>query len=303
METVYAWLVVNGFLQSDKFRQLFDWLVQAADRQGCRLEVHTNTELLPALVMGKEELLYGFRRPQFVIFWDKDIRLARLLEKAGLRLFNCADSIEICDDKSRTFLELLGSGIRMPKTVIAPKTFRPHGYAQFDFLLEAERQLGFPMVLKECYGSFGQQVFLISDHDMLVKQLQKTGNRPCLLQEYLASSAGHDIRIQMVGKRPVAAMYRYNDNDFRANITNGGSMKAYEPDGALTETAQKIMRILNLDFAGIDFLFGENNEPVLCEVNSNAHFINIWECTGVNTADAIIKHVLRADEYFKKAGI
>lgn len=296
---IYAWLVVNGFLESDKFNQIFSWLVQAAWGQGCRLEIKTNTQLLPALAMGGELTLPGARQPQFAIFWDKDTRLARLLEKAGLRLFNSAGSIEICDDKARTYLELLGSGIRMPRTVIAPKVFGPEGFPNWDFLDGAARALGYPMVIKECYGSFGQQVWLVHGREEAARCLSHIQNRPCLLQEYVASSRGHDIRIQMAGDRPVAAMYRHNENDFRANVTNGGLMEAYTPDAAQVKMAQEVMRALELDFAGIDILEGEHGEPVLCEVNSNAHFVNMWKCTGVNAADEIIRHCLEADSWGK----
>ena len=71
-------------------------------------------------------------------------------------------------------------------------------------------------------------------------------------------------------------------------------MKPYQPEQAQKAMAQEVCRCLNLDFAGVDILFGENDEPVLCEVNSNAHFKNIYDCTGVNVADAIISHVLRS---------
>ena len=288
MEMVYAWLVVNGFIESEKFRQIFAWLVKAAEKQGCMLELKTNTQLLPELVMGKTDLLSQYRRPQFVIFWDKDIRLARLLEKLGLRLFNSAQSIEICDDKARTYLELLDQKIQMPKTIIAPKTFRQEGYEKLDFLMQVERQLGFPMVVKECFGSFGQQVWLVNDEKELSERVRGIKNRPFLFQEYIASSKGNDIRIQMVGKKAVAAMHRYHASDFRANITNGGSMERYEPDETQLQLARKVMETLRLDFAGVDILFGKQGQPVLCEVNSNAHFVNIWKCTGVNTADEII---------------
>ena len=88
-------------------------------------------------------------------------------------------------------------------------------------------------------------------------------------------------------------MERYSENgDFRANITNGGSMKPYEPKEAQVELARKVMRTLGLDFAGVDILFGEEEEPILCEVNSNAHFKNIYDCTGINVADAIISYIL-----------
>lgn len=288
----YAWLVVNGFIHTEKFRQIFDWLIQAAGREGCTLELKTNTQLLPDLVMGEGQIDLPGRRPQFIIFWDKDIRLARLLEKCGLRLFNCADSIEICDDKARTFLELLNKGVRMPRTVIGPKTFRPEGFVELGFLEEVEQQLGYPMVIKECYGSFGQQVFLAQDRQEVEMCLHDIRNRPFLFQEYIASSKGQDVRIQMVGDQAVAAMRRYNAHDFRANITNGGSMEAYVPSKGQIKMAQEVMRALKLDFAGIDLLFGADGEPILCEVNSNAHFVNICKCTGVNAADHIIRHCM-----------
>lgn len=289
---IYAWLVINGFIHSEKFSQIFAWLVEAAKKQNCLLDIKTNVQLLPQLVPGGQNLLSECRRPQFVLFWDKDIRLARLLEKLGLRLFNCAESIAICDDKARTYLELLTCGIRMPKTVLAPKTFRMEGYPDFGFLPQTERQLGYPMVVKECYGSFGQQVWLVKNQQELLECLGGIKNRPFLFQEYIASSGGHDVRIQMVGSQAVAAMHRINEADFRANITNGGRMEPYQPDAEQLAMAKQVMEALGLDFAGVDLLFGEKGEPVLCEVNSNAHFVNIWKCTGVNTADAIVKHCL-----------
>ncbi len=293
MKTIYAWLVVNEFIRSEKFSQIFSWLVKAAEKQGCRLEIKTNAQLLPGLVLGGYQLLQECRRPQFVLFWDKDIRLARLLEKLGLRLFNCADSIEICDDKARTYLELLDQKIHMPKTIIAPKTFRMEGYPDYGFLPQTEQQLGYPMVIKECYGSFGQQVWLAKDRRELLECLGIIKNRPFLFQEYIASSKGQDLRIQMVGTKAVAAMRRVNPADFRANITNGGSMEAYQPDAGQVAMAKRVMEALKLDFAGVDILFGEHGEPVLCEVNSNAHFVNIWKCTGVNAAEAIVEYCMK----------
>lgn len=288
----YGWLVVNGFIHTEKFEEIFSWLIQAAGRQGCELELRTNSQLLPELVMTGEGPAVRGRRPQFVLFWDKDVRLARLLEGMGLRLFNCADSIEVCDDKARTFLELQGSGIKMPRTIIGPKTFRPQGYPELGFVPDIEAGIGYPMVLKECYGSFGQQVYLAKDRGEMAAYLDRIGNRPCLFQEYIAASRGRDIRIQMVGREPVAAMYRYNDADFRANITNGGRMRACEPTKEQADMARQVMDRLHLDFAGIDILFGPDGEPVLCEVNSNAHFVNIYKCTGINAADHILRYCL-----------
>ena len=94
----------------------------------------------------------------------------------------------------------------------------------------------------------------------------------------------------MVGNQAVASMLRYNNNDFRANITNGGSMKNYTPTEEEIAVAQKVCKTLNLDFGGVDILFGKNG-PIVCEVNSNAHFKNIFDCTGVNVADYIGEYI------------
>ena len=105
---------------------------------------------------------------------------------------------------------------------------------------------------------------------------------------------GRDIRLQVVGDKVIAAMLRENKDDFRANLTNGGSATDYtdKVSAAWKQMALDACRVLNLDFAGVDILFGPDGEPVLCEVNSNAHFKNLFDCTGVNAAEAIIKHIV-----------
>ena len=40
----------------------------------------------------------------------------------------------------------------------------------------------------------------------------------------------------------------------------------------------------------MDVLFGKD-VPILCEVNSNAHFKTTLACTGVNMAEAIMHHI------------
>ena len=113
---------------------------------------------------------------------------------------------------------------------------------------------------------------------------------PLIIQEFISESSGRDIRINVVGDKTVASMIRYNEGDFRANITNGGSMKKYEPSKDEVELALRVCKLLKLDFGGVDLLFGKNG-PILCEVNSNAHFKNIYDCTGINVAEEIGEYV------------
>jgi RimK family alpha-L-glutamate ligase len=301
-----GWLVVNEFLHSNKFNEIHNWLLKAAEKQGIQMLLKTNAELLVDLsakcvdsfhksLLGDEEKqnLKDGQDADFILFWDKDVRLAYYLEQLGYPVFNSSKAIGICDDKSLTHLTLMNSGLIMPRTIVSPMTFANIGYTNYAFLEEVAKRIQFPMVVKECFGSFGQQVYLVHHMVELKEKLLQIGAKPVLFQEFIASSFGRDIRLQVVGDKVVASMYRYSENgDFRANLSIGGKMKAYTPTREQCDIALRCCKMIGLDFAGVDLLFGENEEPVVCEINSNAHFKNIYDCTGVNAADEIISHIV-----------
>ena len=284
-----GWLVINEFVKSDKFKELFEMLEAAAVQESVKLECISNSAVWEKLALNDYDIKSA-DRPDFVLFWDKDIKLAYELERERFRLFNRAQAIADCDDKSLTYLRLRDSGIRQPHTFISPKKFHADGLLPEGLIISAIDRLGFPMVMKECLGSFGAQVYLLDTHGDLERKIAETGERPYILQEYIAASKGRDTRLQVVGNEVIAAMKRYNENDFRANITNGGSMEPFEPSEEMKEMALKACHVLGLDFAGVDILFGAEG-PVLCEVNSNAHFKNLYDCSGINAAEYIIRHI------------
>lgn len=288
-----GWLVVNKYLTGAKYDEIYGYLQRAAVNQDLSLILKYNDEVISQLAFDESgKLTHNFGiLPDFVIYWDKDLRLAKLLEKIGLKLYNSVDSIEACDDKFETALRLSGTGIRMPRTLMAPMTFFRSGVATEEYLDRLEAEFDYPMVVKECFGSFGAQVFLACDRDSLKNVIDSCENRPFIVQEFISSTKGHDIRINVVGDEVVASMFRYNENDFRSNITNGGKMKNYTPDSEQLEMAITAVKKLGLSFAGVDIMFGPDKEPILCEVNSNAHFKNIYDCTGVNVADYIISYI------------
>lgn len=181
----------------------------------------------------------------------------------------------------------------MPKTILAPMTFANIGYTNYDFLELVEKELNYPIIVKECFGSFGMQVYKADSREELMEFVVKIGAKPMLFQEFIVNSAGRDIRLHVVGNQVVTSMYRYSENgDFRANITNGGKMKPYEPTEEEKSLAIESAKVLGLDFAGVDLLIGPDGKAMVCEVNSNAHFKNIFDCTNVNVADAIIEECI-----------
>ncbi|MBQ3852614.1 MAG: RimK family alpha-L-glutamate ligase [Lachnospiraceae bacterium] len=281
-----GWLIVNSFVKWDKFSEIYELLLNAGRKVGVSLEMKTSSDIFCSVQSRFSDL----ELPDFAIFWDKDILLARRLEKMGLRLFNSSESIETCDDKGQTAIALLDGGIRTPVTFLSPKAYPAFGCTDMAFLRKAEEALGYPMVIKENRGSFGQQVHLVNNSYEAERLIASFKEHPFILQEYIEESAGRDVRVNVVGGRVVASMYRYNDNDFRSNITNGGSMKKYEASEAQAKIAIDACKAIGLDFAGVDVLFGKNG-PIICEVNSNPHFKTTLECTGINMAEHIISHI------------
>lgn len=120
-----------------------------------------------------------------------------------------------------------------------------------------------------------------------------------MFQEFIESSYGRDLRLQVVGNQVVAAVKRTSENDFRANVTSGGSMTVYEPSTYEKALAVAATKAIGADFAGVDLLFGQTG-PLICEINSNAHIRNLYDATNTNAADAIMDHILTKTTKQKK---
>lgn len=286
-----GWLIVNGFLESPKFEEIYNWIIEAGKKNDCEIRKLTNDQVTSILPISTEKTDWK-SKPDFVLFWDKDVKLAKMLEKEGFKVFNNAETIEICDDKALTFISLKDTDIPMPITFNSPLTFE-NKYPDYTFLLQVENKIGYPMIIKRNQGSFGNEVYLANDFKEAVGVIDSFGPNSFVLQKYIEPSKGQSARLQVVGEEVITSMKLINEKDFKSNVTGGGQMEKYEPTDKEKEIALKACKKLGLDFAGVDIIWDEKEKPLLIEINSNAHFKNIFDCTGVDAADAIIKYILK----------
>lgn len=227
----------------------------------------------------------------FVLYFDKERICARLLEKAGIPVFNSAAATEICDDKMLTHAVLADSGIPMPDTVAGPLCYNPDAEVGNDcYLGKVVQTLGLPVVVKECHGSFGEQVCLCDSLPQLKAKLAEIKLKPYLLQRYERQSCGRDMRVIVIGGKAICAMLRTNDVDFRANAALGGKCKGVDIPTEIASLCQKAAQIVGLDYCGVDVLLSDR--PKLCEINSNAMFEMAEQVTGVNVARLYAEHIL-----------
>ena len=202
-------LITNGFVGEESFKSLFRALMEAAEKENIAIEQQSNDSLLFDIASG--EPLFDIDRYSFGIFWDKDIMLGQMLEKCGLRLFNSARAVALCDDKALTHAALSGR-LPMPKTVPVPQTYKYVGYGEMAFLKRAAEYLGLPLIIKECRGSFGKQVYLADTEEQAAEIIRSHEATPMIMQQAVRESFGRDVRIYVVGGEVMGAMRRSNDH-------------------------------------------------------------------------------------------
>lgn len=247
-------------------------------------ELKSNAVL--ALIDG-ENVSLNIGSYDFCIYLDKDVSLALMLEKAGLRLYNSANAIRLCDDKFLTYIALANNGLKMPKTISSPLMYSNN--KDSNFLDTVEKQLNYPIVVKKVYGSMGKGVFLAENRKDLDGFFEKFCREPHLYQEFISENSGEDIRVITIGGKAVAAMKRKNLNDFRSNVELGGVGEKTELNDELIRIAEKASKVLGLDYAGIDIIGGN----LICEVNSNAFFKEFERVTDIDVAKTYVEYIIR----------
>lgn len=280
-----GYLVVNNFKNDDKFNTLYNFLYNAFNKEGIILEIKRAIDLSLEITSPIKN------KPDFVIFWDKDVYLCSCLEKQNIKTFNSAFSIFYSDNKILMYDLLKRNNIRIPKTYFAPKTFEGLNRNNHEFAYKVMEQLSYPVIIKEAYGSFGEQVYLINNKDELDKKIDELNYKDFLIQEYISSSKGKDIRINIVDNKYICAIKRINNNDFRSNISSGGTALNYTPSQEFIDIALKVNEIFKFDFCGVDIMFDEFDKPIVCEVNSSPQFVSTFKATNIDLSILIAKMV------------
>lgn len=286
---MHGCILINAFYREQEYLYQAHRLREEFGKLGVRAELLTN-DGFPVTV--GEKIRSELTEYDFCVFWDKDKYLLHALGKLGVRTFNRPDAILACDDKMTTYLELAGNGIPLPATLPGPLCFREEAEIPLYNVERAERLLGYPVIVKESYGSQGKGVYRANDRAELIAALDALKCKPYLLQQAIVSSFGKDLRVIVVGNAVLGGMLRRSETDFRSSVGAGGHGTPYAVPDDVRKLSLKIAALLKLDYCGIDFLFREDGSPVVCEVNSNAFFHAFERATGINVAQKYAEHIL-----------
>ncbi len=186
-------------------------------------------------------------------------------------------------DKLRSMQILAKAGVGIPKTVFARDA------SDLDDVLEQVG--GAPVIIKVARGTHGNGVVLAETRKAgkAVMQAFYVEGVSFVVQEFVAESAGVDIRAFVVNGKVVASMLRQSlDDDFRSNLHQGGQGIPVKLTDEERRTAQKAAKAMGLPVCGVDMMRSERG-PLVLEVNSSPGF-GIEKVTDHNVADKIIDY-------------
>ena len=287
-------IVINAYPNGEKFYRQAERIAKEFTDLNVAVDVLRNGEVYAWITAEGEAYTSLTEKYDFCIYLDKDKYLGELLEKSGLRLFNRAKAVAVCDDKMSTYIALLGAGIPLAESVSAPLCYTPSVSPDTAFLEGVATRLGLPLVAKKSYGSFGAGVRLIRDMDELKTVEKEWLYTPHFYQKFIAESTGKDVRVIVIGGKAVGAMERVaKAGEFRSNVELGGQGKSIDLPLAYKELAERAATVLDLDYCGVDLLEGADG-AIVCEVNSNAFFEGLESVTGVNVAKRYAEYVYNA---------
>lgn len=218
------------------------------------------------LLKEKDNILYYDNEivtelPKIALLRGNDMNVSSMLEKRGIKVINSTYTIDNCVDKLKTHNMCSKLNIKQIKTY-------HFNNLNFD---ESVKLVGLPFILKYRFGKQGMNIYIINNIDEFNCILKEINPEDYLLQEYIKTTYGKDVRVFIVGDKVVGACKRENNSDFKSNLAQGGLSYNYELTEELKNNSLKLKRELKGDIISVDYVFGDN-ELLFCEANTNPGF-------------------------------
>jgi ribosomal protein S6--L-glutamate ligase len=231
-----------------------------------------------------------------------------LLELLGLPSLNSSHAIQIARDQLETLKILDRNGLPIPKTGFiraGAETFGDKLVGVTKSSDALDHVGGFPCVVKCLHGSHGNGVHLVKNQKefvTLTSKLKKQG-KPYLIQEFIAGAGGEDLRYFVVGGKVVTAMRRKaKEDDFRANLGQGGSGYKHPIAPVEEALALQVSKAIGLGIAGVDLIPTGNGTVNILEVNSSPGR-KIQKITGIDVVTPMIEAAVRLAKEAKASNV
>lgn len=211
----------------------------------------------------------------FILFRNRDFRLAKKFESEGFKVFNRSEVNRIANHKLRTFelAMLLGIPAVPTKRITS---------------IEAIESV--PCVIKTVDGHGGDEVFLIKSSEECDAILKRFTQRKLIVQPFIETNA-QDVRVFIIGTEVIGAVKRTGKDSFKSNFTLGGTIERYELTRHQEKEALTIAKALKSDYIGIDFLILPNGEWVLNEIEDPVGARSLYLTHNFSVANKLMAYI------------
>ena len=280
------WLLANVRSKPSKIKQFLD----AAQSSGAPLKLVYSHDLQLVITSTGSQLLYQGKTiplPAGVIslvqlftmaLSSHDCEILAFFEQQQVPLLNSLAAQEDATNKLVTYRKLAQAGLPIPKTMVL--------YPELD-MNQVKQLIGFPCIVKPMDSLKGQGVMLVDTEQQLRQLLDFTNHfmeprQTLLIQEFIASSQGKDLRVMVLGGRVLGAMLRQGaPGAVVSNFATGAQVQQVAVTSDIEKLAVAVTTEMGLAYAGIDLLFSDSGF-VVCEVNANPGFEGFHQATGSN---------------------
>jgi [lysine-biosynthesis-protein LysW]--L-2-aminoadipate ligase len=213
--------------------------------------------------------------------------LTRWLEGAGIPAVSPHKCIATCGDKMLTTAALREAGVPIPTTRVA--------FTQ-DAALDAIEEMGYPVVVKPLFGSWGRLLARINDRhaaEAVLEHKKTLGGYThgvFYIQEYV-EKPGRDIRTFVAGDEIIAAIYRQSPH-WITNTARGGQASNCPITPEIDRISRAAADAVGGGVVAIDLLEDPDGRFLVSEVNHTPEFRNSIDTTGVDIPGKIVDHIL-----------
>lgn len=192
-------------------------------------------------------------------------------------VYNDGRAIERSVDKAMTSFLLHRAGLPTPPTwVVRDRDEAVH-------LAEQELSLGHQLLIKPLFGSQGEGIRRLEKSTDLIWLASSNG--VYYLQRFVPSYGGgyYDHRVFVINGRAVAAMRR-KGKSWLNNVAQGGHCEMIDADSEMANLAVEAVKVLAMDYAGVDVMLDEEGHYTIIEVNSIPAWKGLQSVCAVNIA-------------------
>ena len=169
----------------------------------------------------------------------------------------------------------------------------------YDDIKDFVDEYKFPIITKPINGKQGREILQHESIDSILDAVQKS-EIPLIIQPMIPNDG--DYRVWILKGKVIGVIKRSpnTEDEFRSNISLGGTAQVAELPDDVLDMAIKSAQILDLDMAGVDIIQDINTKKYyIMEVNAAPQFNGFMATTGINLFEIITKYIIKEIELKK----